>query len=203
MKTDDRKELRVLAAPQRLELRKTNQGQTLTGQAVVYGALSGDLGGFVERIAPGAFAASLREQDVLCLFSHDDSAVLGRQSAGTLTIRDTPSALEFSCVLPDTSVGRDVSVLCERGDLKGMSFGFICTDDDWQQNGTQVVRTVKQAELFEVSVVAFPAYSQSTVSLRTCPPGLRCKLHPSADEDEARTDALRIRQLFAHKMKHI
>lgn len=196
-------EVRVLAALNGVELRRTSTGQTIHGQAVVYNALSGDLGGFVEKIAPGAFAQSLDTQDQLCLFNHDEGQILGRKSAGTLSLRDSAVALEFSCKLPDTSVGRDVAVLCERGDLKSMSFGFICMEDDWQQNGVQVVRTVRRAELFELSAVAFPAYEHSTVSLRSCPANIRDCLQPLAMdlEGEKRIDVLRIRRLFTARMR--
>jgi hypothetical protein len=185
MKTKHQREVRVRVAPQKIEVRKNADGsQTIAGQAVVYGALSQDLGGFVERIAPGAFSHSLRDDDQLCLYGHDDRAILGRRSSGTLTLTDTPSALEFSCILPNTQDGQTVAELCRRGDLQGMSFGFTVSDDTWQDDGTQIVRTVNEATLFEISVVGQPAYSQSSVSLRSCPTALRDKLSTKRDDED-------------------
>jgi uncharacterized protein len=177
-----KRELRISAVPATLELRSNSDGtRSIVGAAVVYNTLSEDLGGFRERIAPGAFRNSLRTTEVMALYSHQESAIIGRQSSGTLTVTDGPDALRFECKLPNTTVGRDVQELCARGDLKGMSFGFSCTSDVWEPDATgTIIRTVLEAILYEVSVVGNPAYLSSTVSLRSCPANLRAKL-PDAE----------------------
>ena len=59
----------------------------LDGKAASYNVLSPDLGGFRERIAPGAFDRSIREaHDVKCLLNHDPSKVLGRTTSRTLQL---------------------------------------------------------------------------------------------------------------------
>jgi hypothetical protein len=173
-----------------LELRQNADGtRSIVGEAVVYNSLSEDLGGFRERIAPGAFRNSLRTTEVMALYSHQDADILGRQSSGTLTITDSPDALRFDCKLPNTTVGRDVQELCSRGDLKGMSFGFTAVQDDWTTgaDGT-VIRTVQEAILHEISAVGSPAYTSSTVSLRSCPANLRAKLTTRDADDDDDTD---------------
>jgi len=172
------KELRISAIPRALELRSNSDGsKSIVGEAVVYNSLSEDLGGWREQFAPGAFKNSLRTTEVMALYSHDDSRILGRQSSGTLTLTDGPDALRFQCKLPNTQDGQTVQELCARGDLKGMSFGFTAVQDRWQPNADgNVVRTVLEATLYEISVVGNGAYSQSTVSLRSCPAALRSKL---------------------------
>ena len=83
------------------------------------------IGGFDERIVPGAFTETLRDgHDILALADHDHRQLLGRTKNGSLQLEETRSGLEFSLDLPDTSLGRDVLALAERGDLGGMSFGF-------------------------------------------------------------------------------
>jgi HK97 family phage prohead protease len=185
-----KRELRVSAVPRTLELRQNSDGtRSIFGEAVVYNTLSEDLGGFRERIAPGAFRNSLRETEVMALYSHDEADILGRQSSGTLTVTDGPDALRFVCKLPNTTVGNDVAELCARGDLKGMSFGFSCVQDQWTTGADgSVIRTVLEAMLYEVSVVGSPAYLTSTVSLRSCPASLRSKLTQRSDDASDWTD---------------
>ena len=65
--------------------------------------------------------------------------------------------------LPDTTAGRDLVALAERGDLGGMSFGFIATDEAWQGD----TRELRAVDLREISVVqSWPAYQQTEISLR-------------------------------------
>lgn len=141
-------------------------GRTLTGYAATFGNDTA-IGGFTERIAPGAFSASLASgRDVLALADHDPKAVLGRTKSGTLTLREDAKGLAFTLTLPDTQHGRDLAALAERNDLGGMSFGFVATDEAWTGN----TRELRALELHEISVVqSWPAYSQTEVSLRSRP----------------------------------
>ena len=60
--------------------------------------------------------------------------------------------------------GAFARTLAERGDLGGVSMGFVATRDSWAGD----LRTLHEVELFEVSIVqAHPAYSDTTVSLRS------------------------------------
>ena len=144
----------------------TASGRTLTGYAATFGNETA-ICGFVERIAPGAFTATLASgRDVLALSDHNQSAVLGRTKSGTLTLRQDSKGLQFSLQLPDTQAGRDLVELASRGDLGGMSFGFVATDEVWDGN----TRELRAVDLHEISVVqSWPAYSQTEVSLRSKP----------------------------------
>ena len=145
----------------------TASGRVLSGYAAVYG-VDTKIGGFTERIAPGAFKETLASgRDVLALADHDQRAVLGRTKTGTLTLHEDGHGLAFTLALPDTQAGRDVAALAQRGDLGGMSFGFVATDEVWRGD----TREMRAVELHEVSVVqAWPAYEQTTVSVRNRPP---------------------------------
>jgi HK97 family phage prohead protease len=183
-----KREVRVTGTPQKFEIRKNADGsQTIAGYAVRFNSLSLDLGGFKEKIAPGAFTQSLKDNpDVQILYAHDDSKILGRVSSGTATVTQDDKGVRFTCELPDTSTARDLVSLMKRQDISQMSFGFGVPEggDDWADVGGQIIRTVNTAILYELSVVGSPAYEATSVSLRSCPASLRSKLKRNEDEDE-------------------
>ena len=127
---------------------------------------------FVEQIASGAFSESLKERNVVALWSHDTSQVLGNTKSRTLRITDTDEELRFELDIPNTSVGNDAWELIQREDVDGVSFGFRVKPDGekWEKierDGKKIYRrTVLNAELIEISPVAFPAYPANEVSAR-------------------------------------
>jgi uncharacterized protein len=183
--TRDTRELRLNTSRQHFEIRKNADGsRSISGYAVVWNSLSEDLGGFKERISPGSFKQSLKDNpDVMCLYGHDQNQILGRVSSGTVTVAEDAKGLRFSCTLPDTSTARDLTALIERGDISQMSFGFQCLSDSWTEVNGQVIRTVTEAVLFEVSVVGSPAYTSTSVNLRSAPKAIRAKLKRSKTRD--------------------
>jgi hypothetical protein len=146
--------------------------KVLTGYAARFNTLSADLGGWRERLAPGCFRACLsRGGDVMMLADHNSALVLGRQSNKSLEVSEDAEGLRYRCELPDTSTGRDVYELTRRGDLREMSFAFSCDDQSWDQEpdpegGRGIpVRTVKAATITEISIVAFPAYPNTSAAV--------------------------------------
>ena len=136
-------------------------GMTFTGYAAVFNSPSEPLP-FIERIAPGAFKRSLKARnDIKLLYNHDSGAVLGSTRAGTLKLEEDNYGLRVTAVLPETTLGRDVRTLVQRGDVNAMSFGFSVPagGDTWNAEGTE--RTLKSVRIFEVSVVGSPAYQQT------------------------------------------
>ncbi len=140
------------------------KGRRLEGYAAIFNSPATIGGAFVETIAPGAFAASLRSgADVLGLMDHDPAKVLARTRSGTLRLSEDAHGLAFDLDLPDTQAGRDALALAERGDLGGMSFGFRPIDQ--LREGDR--RELRQVELIEISVVsAWPAYDGTVVNAR-------------------------------------
>ena len=119
----------------------------------------------------------------MCLYAHNNSLILGRVQSGSLAINEDAKGLRFTCKLPDTTTARDLIALMERGDVSQMSFGFSAVKDDWQDIGGQVIRTLIQVQLFEISVVGQPAYTSTSVNLRSCPVSLRSKLAKRDDDN--------------------
>jgi HK97 family phage prohead protease len=145
-----------------LEIRA--RGRRLEGHAALFG-VEAPIGGFREKIAPGAFSGSLRG-DVLALVDHDPGKVLARTRSGTLRLSEDTRGLAFDLDVPQTSAGIDVLALAERGDLGGASFGFRVREggERWEGN----LRTLTDVELFEVSIVSsWPAYEGTVVNARS------------------------------------
>lgn len=144
------------------------EGMTVAGYAAVFNSPAdiGDM--WQEVVAPGAFAETLRsDNDVLALYSHEIERLLGRQSSGTLRLSEDERGLSVEIDLPDTSDGRDVATLIKRGDLKGMSFGFCVTHDEWDETTTPPKRTIHAVDLREVTITASPAYEDTECGMRS------------------------------------
>lgn len=148
---------------------------TLRGHAAVFNSLSDDLGGFRELIAPGFFRAALRKQpDVRLLFNHDANYVMGRTAAGTLELREDNRGLHVFARV-DKTIGwvNDLRTSMQRGDVDQMSFAFTVREggDDWAVTDDEsIVRTLLPdgaEQLFDVSVVTYPAYKATEVSMRS------------------------------------
>ena len=83
-----------------------------------------------ETIAPGAFEGETRK-DVRALCNHDSTLVLGRTTAGTLTLRTDEVGLWGSIII--NQADQDAMNLYERvkrGDVTQCSFGFDIVDQD-------------------------------------------------------------------------
>ena len=143
-------------------------GMSFTGYAAVFNSPSEPLP-FTEVIKEGAFKRSLKSRNEIKLFmNHNTDVVLGSTRAGTLRLTEDSRGLLAQADLPDTSAGRDLSVLMKRGDVSSMSFGFSVPPkgDKWSQDGA--TRELHQIRLHEVSIVTgFPAYQATTASVRS------------------------------------
>lgn len=138
----------------------------IRGTAIVFNSLSVDLGGFREVIKPEAIDRTLREGlDVRALVDHDSAKIIGRTKAGTLALRKSRKGLEIVVDPPNTSYARDLVESVERGDISGMSFGFRVLTDEWRMEDGEAVRDVLDMVVSEVSVVGFPAYPATDVSV--------------------------------------
>lgn len=143
-----------------------NEPARIVGYAAVFNSLSEDLGGFVERIEPGAFKAAVEVDDVRALINHDPNLILGRTAAGTLALSEDERGLRYEIDPPATQYARDLLVSLERGDVDQSSFGFRVEEESWDVSGQTPVRIIRKVRLFDVSPVTFPAYPATTVSLR-------------------------------------
>jgi len=148
------------------ELREEGDGMTFVGYAAKFNSPSEDLGGFVETIEPGAFRRSLRSRnDVKLLINHDMGRVVASTRAGTMKLYEDEVGLRVEASIAPTTDGKDLAISLRRGDLSKMSFGFSVMKDSWNQEMTQ--RVLKSVRLWEVSVVAMPAYQETEAMVRS------------------------------------
>lgn len=152
-----------------LEERGEDKAPVLRGYAAVFNSLSQDLGGFREQIKPGAFADALTS-DVRLLINHD-GLPLARTASGTLKLAEDERGLVVEAQLdPANPIVTQLRSAMQRGDVSQMSFGFSVKPggQDWAKNDDGVtIRTLKAVRLFDVSVVSFPAYLDTSVALRS------------------------------------
>jgi uncharacterized protein len=156
--------------------KKDDQAQSrgLVGHAAVFNSLSVDFGGWRERIMPGAFTRAIKEnQDAFCLINHDPNLVLGRTLSRTLALSEDKEGLAFDCDTPNTSYANDLAVVMDRGDIDKCSFGFISRKATWSEEPDPddpkqqiIVRQIEDCDLFDVSVVTYPAYPQTDANTR-------------------------------------
>ena len=143
----------------------------LVGYAATFNSHSVDLGDFIEVIAPGAFARTIRDgHPIFAVHHHNFAQLLGSTQGGSLSLSEDGRGLHFQLDLPDTSLARDVHELVKRGILAHMSFSFTpngAAGERWKElsNG-MFERTLLDVDLFEISTVALPAYKSSSVSAR-------------------------------------
>ena len=140
----------------------------IVGYPAVFNRESEDLGGFIEIIEPGAFARALRNSpDVVALKNHNYDLIFGRRGVNmVLTEDDKGLRMDVSPV--DTAMYRGVVEDIGADLLTAQSFGFRVARDEWEnlQDGTARRIILEFEELYDVSVVAMPAYPDTSVALR-------------------------------------
>lgn len=159
-----------------VEMREAGNGEdfTLTGYAAVFDKWSEDMwtfaGTFREKIAPGAFTDVLEgKPDVRLLFNHD-GITLARTRSNTLELSEDDEGLRvWARLSPEMQVARDLRAAMQRGDVDQMSFAFSIAEEEWHEDNDkeEVERTILRVdELYDVSVVSFPAYPDTEATMR-------------------------------------
>lgn len=153
-----------------LETRSSGR-EAIRGLAIPYNRLSLDLGGFRERILPGAFDKIINRQrgrgEILSYYNHNSDMLLGRESAGTLEIIADERGISYVVEPPDTTAGRDVLALVRSRNLRGSSFAFTVSQKGGErftndENGKAIREIVEASGLYELGPVNVPAYGSAT-----------------------------------------
>lgn len=161
------KEQRKQIAFTNLELRAIDDsadGWTVRGYAAVFDSASEPLP-WIEYVKRGAFKKTISDgADVRLLIDHE-GVPLARTKSGTLVLREDDKGLFIEANLdpanPDAIRLRSALM---RGDMSQMSFAFETIKDSW--NTDRTVRELREVRLFDVSVVTYPAYEQTSAEIR-------------------------------------
>lgn len=154
----------------------------IDARAILFDSWSVDLGGFRERMRPNSVTL---ESDLVALFDHDTSKVLGRTSAGTMEVRTDSAGVAFSAYPPETTWAADLRVSMERGDIKGCSYRMMVDEDVWYVENGMVCRDVLKARVSELTITSMPAYPETTAEARDHAAALAKTAVPEKVEERA------------------
>ena len=161
----------------------------LKGRAAVYDEktlIGSERHGFIESIAPGAFAESIERGEVIATFNHNADATLARASNGSLRITDGPEGLDVEIDIdPDVTYAADVLRNVRSGLVSGMSIAFNAAPDGEEKTpgarkGDHDEYRIVKGELVELGPVVLPAYQSTSVS------AARSERHRAAGAAEAK-----------------
>ena len=159
-----------------VELRMDGDVPVLEGYALVYEyrydiAGGPEAGGFTEVIARGAAAKSAGEADVRLLVNHDGVPLArSKGGEGTLTLSSDDVGLKVRAELdPANPTVQELRSAMSRGDLDQMSFAFKIPKGENRQEWSSdySLRTIREVQLFDVSVVTYPANPATVAKLRS------------------------------------
>ena len=145
----------------------------ISGRAIVFNSPTVIGGCFREMILPEAISDELlANSDVVLTLEHNPAAgVLGRscKGEGTLQLERRDDGVYISCDLPESPFGDTVLEGIRRGDYRQMSFCFVVGDQRWEVCDDDIEqRTITSiSRIYDVSIVAFPAYKDTSVAARS------------------------------------
>lgn len=168
-------ERRSVTVPVEIRQKGEGENRTIKGYAAVFNTDNSELDqegrGFAERLDPHCFDGVIDRSDVCALYEHEYTpGVLARSTNGKGTLKLSIDKKGLLCEFdaPHTTLGDNVLESVRRGDIRGMSFAFNVKTDEWSRGDDGFyTRSIKEVgQLFDVSLVAMPAYDKTNVNLR-------------------------------------
>lgn len=157
------------AIPMEVRVQRDNDGPpVIKGYAAVFDSPALIWGDFFEVIRKGAFAKTIKEDDIRALWNHNHDCILGRTKNVTLKLSEDDHGLAVEITPPDTQYARDRVKEIEDGYVDGMSFAFNTREENWgvTKDG-KPERELLDVVLFDVSPCTFPAYPDTDVAIRS------------------------------------
>lgn len=143
-----------------LDLKAANDDGTVEG----YGSVFGVRDSYDDVIAAGAFQASLAAHKKAgtmpaMLWQHDADKPIG---IWTEMVEDSKGLRIKGQLALETVRGKEAHALLKMGALNGLSIGFV--SKQWSYDRETDVRTLTEIDLWEVSLVTFPANGSARVT---------------------------------------
>lgn len=141
-----------------LQIKATGDDGTVEG----YGSVFGNKDSYNDVIEKGAFAQSIKSHKSsqsmpAMLWQHDASQPIGVWT----DITEDANGLHMRGKLAmGTTKGKEAHELAKMGALNGLSIGFVTKDYEYEGE----VRHLKELELWEVSLVTFPANTKARIT---------------------------------------
>lgn len=143
------------------EIKAVEDGGVFSG----YGSVFGNVDNYMEIVAPGAFAESLagwKDAGKLppVLWQHRGGEPLGPY----LEMREDSHGLwvKGQLLVDDVARAKEARALMKARAVNGLSIGFVTREDSFDK--VTAIRTLKKVDLWEVSVVTFPANPAAQIS---------------------------------------
>ena len=141
-------------------------------------------GEFTETMVKGAFTKTLKEKDDVRFLVNHDGIPLARTASKTLNLSTTPHLRAVAPLDARSPLVQTVRSAMDRGDMDQMSIGFRVTRQEWNEDYTE--RWIREVQLFDVSLVTFPANPTTSASLRSLDEALKALTAYDIDPDEVR-----------------
>lgn len=158
------RQLRTIASD--FKTRADGEELRIEGYFAVFNSTYNIFDGAEEIIAPGAFSNTLGN-DIRALIDHETMYVLGRNTAGTLELREDDFGLWGSVLInPNDQDAMNLYARVSRGDVSQCSIGFEIVSESTEILNGITRWTITEIRLYEVSVCTFPAYSETSIKAR-------------------------------------
>lgn len=188
-------ERRMLALPVEMRAAADDAPTMIEGYGAVFDqeTIIGDY--FREKFAPGAFADSFRNDDILVAFNHNPDCLLGRKANGTATFEEDARGGMYRVQMnPKDPDAMCVMAKVERRDVTGSSLVFRVendADEEWirDDKAKLPLRIIKRATVIEMGPVAMPYYPETTAAARSRAETFRAADEARAAEAQAAEDA--------------
>lgn len=142
------------------EIKAVNADGTVEG----YGSVFGVRDNYDDVIAKGAFVQSLKDHKAAgtmpaMLWQHDADKPIG---VWTEMVEDEKGLRIKGQLAMETVKGKEAHALLKMGAINGLSIGFM--SKQWAYDRETEVRTLTEIDLWEVSLVTFPANEKARVT---------------------------------------
>ncbi len=128
--------------------------RTIEGFASVFN----NVDSYSDIVVPGAFTKTIKGRKPVMLWQHDSDEPIGVWDE----VEEQKKGLYVKGRILETSMGNDAYTLVKAGAITGMSIGYAAKK--WEIDADKGVRKLTEVDLYEVSLVTFPANEKAQIT---------------------------------------